>query len=96
MRKVKTTKLTAEPVVGTQLKILCTIIYFLSSSDPSLLVPETFFHGAWPPDSLWPSGSGRVRSRQQASPGSGPRRQGSWVWLWVLNNMEVETEGVGR
>lgn len=65
----------------------CLLIYSFSLS-----VPGTSSHGASPPDSLWPSGSGRVRSRQQASPGSGPRRRGSWAWLWALREMEAERE----
>lgn len=51
-----------------------------------LSVPGTSSHGAWPPGSLWPSGSGRVRFHQWGSPGSGPRRQRNWARLWVLQD----------
>lgn len=54
-------------------------------------LPGTFCHGAWPPDSLWPSGSGRARFHQRASPDSGPQHLGSWAWLWVLH----QNVGVG-
>lgn len=47
-------------------------------------VPGTSSRGAWPPGSLWPSGSGRARSRRWGSPGSGPRRRRSWARRWVL------------
>lgn len=48
-------------------------------------VPVTSSRDVWPPGSPWPSGSGRVHFRQQESPGSGPRRRGSWAWPWALD-----------
>ncbi len=40
--------------------------------------PETCARGVWPPDSLWPSESVRVRSRPPASPDIGPQRPEDW------------------
>uniref|UniRef100_A0AAY4A0U9 Uncharacterized protein n=1 Tax=Denticeps clupeoides TaxID=299321 RepID=A0AAY4A0U9_9TELE len=37
--------------------------------------PDSFSPGVWLPGSLWPSGSGRVRCRLQASPGNDPPHQ---------------------